>query len=321
MTDSPSISSNPSESTDPAVPASPAAGGVSWRRRLFFLVILFCAISSSLLALAFYNHNKGPSIDTRGATLTKLDAAIAQNDAWLKARAEGMESKRNPALIHMANEMSKLRPSPLLDRVVNDYRLLVGGHFWQRMVDPNANTAPLPARERNALMPYQRWFVYAMDPGGTPISDADKASLWDPEGHRGYELTHQLFAHYFYLFQNPHDEKTKRMIRHLGNRIALEADRDFKITDLSIQRILCLLMTGRPELVKPRWVERVLANQLDDGGWRFSWHGWGPGWRTLQNPRARSHQHPTVQAAWVIYLARYAFPEWIDKHYPASAQD
>jgi hypothetical protein len=216
----------------------------------------------------------------------------------------------------MANAMNALRPSPLLDRVVNDYRLLVGGHFWQRMVDPRANTAPLPAREREALMPYQRWFVYTMDPGGTPISDADKATLWDPHMHRGYDLTHQIFAHYFYLFQNPHDEKTKRMIKHLGNRIAIEAGRDFKVTDLNIQRIICLLMTGRPELVKPRWVERVLANQLEDGGWRYTWHGWGPGWRHLQSPWAESHQHPTIQAAWLVYQIRFAYEDWVKEYYP-----
>lgn len=173
----------------------------------------------------------------------------------------------------------------------------------------------LPPRELAALQSYRLWFAYAMDPIGIPISTAEKDALWDPHSHRDYDLTHQLFAHYLYLIQFPQDEKTLSLVRHLTQRIADEAHTDFKVTDLYYERVAFLLAAGRSDLVQPRWVERIIENQLEDGGWRWSWHGWGPYWLDPGNPMAASHEHPTVLAMWALYQIRYRYPEWIVKHY------
>ena len=54
-----------------------------------------------------------------------------------------------------------------------------------------------------------------------------------------------------------------------------------------------LLAAGRPDLVKRRWVERVLAKQEHDGGWIESWYGWGPRLFEvrLQKPRPAVSHH------------------------------
>lgn len=292
--------------------------GSSWKRRVFWVIIGGIALTSTLFSLAFYNHNRGPRLETEDDFGAALNRAIESSQEWFKANAEAMDADPNPAVLHMVKAMSGLQENPALTRVLNDYRLAHSDQFWLRIIDPNASTPPLTASERAALLPYQRWFAYAMDPGGSPISPAEKASLWNPNAYKGYELTHQLFAHYLYLFQFPQDEKTLRMVRHLSNRIAREADKDFKVTDLFVQRVAFLLMVGRTDLVRPRWVERIIENQLDDGGWRWSWKGWGPGWRMLGNPKAASHQHPTAQAAWALYQIQYRYPDWIKKHYGSS---
>jgi hypothetical protein len=77
---------------------------------------------------------------------------------------------------------------------------------------------------------------------------------------------HQLFALYLSRkFKGNTPELDRIMIR-VENRIAAEAAFDFRVTDLYLQRIAFLLAAGRPDLVKPRWVERALTAQQSDRG-------------------------------------------------------
>ena len=102
----------------------------------------------------------------------------------------------------------------------------------------------------------------------------------------------------------------------LCERVAAEAFWDFRVTDLYLQRVAFLLAAGRPDLVRPRWVERILSWQQEDGGWKSSWYScWGPGvfasrWG-LQVPNA----HTTVQGVWLFYMLKYRYPQWIVDNY------
>lgn len=193
------------------------------------------------------------------------------------------------------------------------------------MVLPHVDTERFTLQRVAGMAEYQRWFAYGVDPEGTPITDQDRASLWDAEQHQGVDLTHQLFAHYFYLLA-PHavakplhpDSERKKFMAQLALRIHQEATLDFRVSDLFLQRIATLLMIGRADLVEPRWVERVMTNQLADGGWRWSWKGWGPGRWSIGSPNSPSHQHPTMQAAWLLTQIRHRYPQWVDQHYPSD---
>ena len=98
-------------------------------------------------------------------------------------------------------------------------------------------------------------------------------------------------------------------------RIAAEAAFDFRVTDLYLQRIAFLLAAGRPDLVKPRWVERALAAQQSDGGWYYTWHGWAPTPYRYSISDEHSIAHATAQGMWVACMLRYRYPDWIDKNY------
>jgi hypothetical protein len=99
------------------------------------------------------------------------------------------------------------------------------------------------------------------------------------------------------------------------NRIAAEAAFDFRVTDGYLQRIAFLLAAGRPDLVKPRWVERALTAQQSNGGWYYNWHGWGPNPFTYTFSSGHSAAHSTAQGMWLTYILTYRCPEWMDKHY------
>ncbi|MBK7927299.1 MAG: hypothetical protein IPJ98_07325 [Bryobacterales bacterium] len=97
-------------------------------------------------------------------------------------------------------------------------------------------------------------------------------------------------------------------IRHLAERVAGEAVLDFRITDMYLQRVAFVLYAGHPDLIPPRWVDRVLSGQQADGGWNWAWYGWGPRFFHLRIPEDRSSAHPTVQGLWILHMLRYRYP-------------
>lgn len=140
--------------------------------------------------------------------------------------------------------------------------------------------------------------------------------MFDPERHISGSLTHQLFALKIYRdFQGATGE-LDRLIDHVCERIAREALVDFRVSDLYLQRVSFLLAAGRPDLVKKRWVERILANQRDDGGWTYPWYYWGPALFQFHTDIPRPTAHPTIQGLWTLYQIRYRYPDWITANYP-----
>ncbi len=139
--------------------------------------------------------------------------------------------------------------------------------------------------------------------------------MFSPDKFRMYDATHQLFALYIYRKFNGQTSELRSLMDRLEGRIATEATPDFRVTDLYLQRIAFLLAAGRPDLVKPGWIERALAAQQSDGGWRYTWHGWGPHLLSYTFSNAHSVAHSTAQGMWLTNMLKYRYPEWIEKNY------
>jgi hypothetical protein len=139
--------------------------------------------------------------------------------------------------------------------------------------------------------------------------------MFSPDKFRTGKATHQLLALYVYRKFNGHPAELERLMDRVENRIATEAAFDFRVTDLYLQRIAFLLAAGRPDLVKPRWIERALAAQQSDGGWYYNWYGWAPHPFTYTFSDDHSAPHTTAQGMWLTHMLKYRYPDWIDKHY------
>jgi hypothetical protein len=139
--------------------------------------------------------------------------------------------------------------------------------------------------------------------------------MFSPDKYQTGSATHQLFALYLYRNYNGSTPDLNRLIRRISVRIASEASFDFRVTDLYLQRIAFLLAAGQPDLVKRRWVERALAAQQHDGGWRYSWHGWQPKPFGFEFVDESSISHATAQGMWIVYMLKYRYPQWIEQNY------
>jgi hypothetical protein len=295
-----------------------------WLIRLSLAIVGLLVLAA---ALAVFNNNVSLSGQSRVGFADTLDRSLAASAGWtvnqfhsnasgeLLATDLGMEFANNPALLHMLVDTSAISGDPRLRDLTS--KIVVASRksrpsLIAKLVDPAIAGPPLNSAE---LEEYQRWFLHAMSPAGLPLSATEQADMFSPDKFRMYDATHQLFALYLYRKFNGDTPELRSLMDRLEKRIATEAALDFRVSDLYLQRIAFLLAAGRPDLVKPRWVERALAAQQGDGGWLYSWHGWGPHMFSYTFSRAHSLAHSTAQGMWLTSMLKYRYPEWIDKNY------
>jgi hypothetical protein len=295
-------------------------------RRLLRLSLAVPALLVLGIALSILNNNVSFSWLARADFMKDLDRSLAASTGWtisefssnssgkLIATDLGIEFVSNPPLMHMLVDCSAISGDPQLQqlssKIVAVYRSYAG--LWGKIVDPAiAGSNPVsPEKEE-----YLRWILHAVSPATLPLSDAELADMFSPDKFRMYDATHQLFALYIYRKFNGDTPELRSLMDRLEGRIAMEAAFDFRVTDLYLERIAFLLAAGRPDLVKPRWVERALAAQQSDGGWRYAWHGWGPHLFAYTLSDAHSVVHSTALGMWLTNMLKYRYPEWIQKNY------
>jgi hypothetical protein len=116
-----------------------------------------------------------------------------------------------------------------------------------------------------------------------------------------------------YRYYNGGSPELNSTINHLAEKVARDAHFDFRVNDSYPQRSAFILAADRPDLIRRRWIERLLDYQHPDGNWNCCWYGWCKGiFEFGTNPDT---EHTTVQAAWALYLLKYRFPQWTQQHF------
>ena len=287
-----------------------APGKSKRRRRVLRIIAAAVLIVLLITGGAVWWNNYSLTRPSSDELTRAMDAAVARGLAWLVAHEEDIVGHPNPALTRMLSDVSSLDANDVADGLVDRYMEKSGGLFWARLVDSSLATPPPPGWRAGGPQSYQRWIAHAISPAEVPLSDGDREALFSPVAHRTGTLTHQLFALVIYRQDQRYSEELSRLIDQLCERVAVEAALDFRVTDLYLQRVAFLLAAGRDDLVRRRWVERLIGAQRHDGGWAPDWHGWQPS--PFRFESEGSMQHPTVQAIWALVMLRHRFPDWAE---------
>jgi hypothetical protein len=285
------------------------------RRLRSALGIAFAALAILVAGILLYNNYslRSPS---RAVFDTQLDAALERATAWIAANPE--LSLKNPSVMYMISDMAQMSGDPRLQALLSEYhqRLLhpveLFDLVWIRIPDRHS-PVPLIGTAQIRGEPYERlWDAYAIAPDRVQISNPDHANLFSPSRYVWGVRQHQLLALIIYRDFNGGNPELDSTINYLSGKIARDAYYDFRVSDSYIQRSTFLLAAGRPDLVRLRWVDRILDNQMPDGSWKYCWYGWCRGIFefNMTNPG-----HPTVQAAWMLTMLKYRYPLWIAEHY------
>jgi len=177
-------------------------------------------------------------------------------------------------------------------------------------------TTPVPLLfGANAPVGFElRWDAYATAPDRLQLTPADRSDMFSTTKYVWGMRDHQLLALDIYRQFNGPSPEVDRTIGPVSEGVARDAFWDFRVNDAYYQRSAFVLGAGRPELIRSRWVERILDHQQPDGHWDFCWHGWCRGVLEF-SLNETDYGHSTVQAAWALYMLKYRYSDWIDQHY------
>jgi hypothetical protein len=304
--------------SQPATTADPALQSLepSRVRRLRSLPWIAFAALAILVACTLLYNNYSFGSQSRAHFDAQLEGALERATVWIMSNPE--LSLKNPSVMYMISDMAKMSGDPRLQALLSEYhqRLLHPAELfdlvWIRIPDRHA-PVPLISSAEMRSEPYERiWDAYAIAPGSIQIPNADHANMFSPTKYVWGIRQHQLLALIMYRDFNGGNPELDSTINYLSGKIARDAHYDFRVSDSYIQRTTFVLAAGLPDLVRRRWVERILDNQMPDGSWKYCWYGWCRGIFefNMSNPG-----HPTVQAAWALTMLKYRYPQWIAEHY------
>jgi hypothetical protein len=225
----------------------------------------------------------------------------------------------------MIGDMAQMSGDPRLHSFIETYlaspRVRIPGNapswYYAHWVDPSV-PLPIVSPLMVSHMSWQdRWFMFATAPDRVPLTPDDRADLFSPTKYSwGVRLHMQLIALDIYRHFNGPTPEFQAVINPVAEGVAHDAFWDFRVSDSYEQRNAFILAAGRPDLVKPRWIDRMLANQQPDGAWNYCWFGWCRGVLEFRLTDSAGDQgHSTVQAAWAMYQLKYKYPDWIKEHY------
>lgn len=301
----------------PAAAKKPKSG---WVVRLTKFAAIGLAILIALGAVAVLNNNYSLHKLSRKEFSAGLDRSLDTSTQWI---VQHPENYGNPPLMLMVGDMARMSGDPRLQNFVQQYlasnRVNIPGrpitYYYAHWANP-ALPAPLIPRDRlRELMWQDRWFGYASAPSQMDIPEFDHANLFSPTKYSwGIRLHLQLLALDIYRLFNGPSAELDAAINPIAEGVARDAFWDFRVNDAYYQRNAAILGAGRPDLIRSRWIERILDYQRADGAWNYSWHGWGRGVLEFKL-NENDYGHSTVQAAWALYMLKYRYSDWIAKNY------
>ena len=146
--------------------------------------------------------------------------------------------------------------------------------------------------------------------------------FFDGDRWQQRQLTHQLWA-LVHLRKNTEDTaRIDRLIEHICDRLTGQLVYEPAVVDIYIQKIAFVLFAGHPDKIKRRWLERVIENQGQDGGWNDRWFCFSS--RRKPHPNLKeppSDQHATVQGLWLLYQVKYRYPNEFGLSRPSPQSD
>ncbi|HYD92892.1 MAG TPA: hypothetical protein VEB18_00305 [Candidatus Paceibacterota bacterium] len=188
--------------------------------------------------------------------------------------------------------------------------------FSQELTDRFVSSSPTPVEQayflgfsdsnnfrvfEGKMEAYDRWLLSALACKIRSLPVGVEQELLAEDQGTGYDLTHRyLGLSYLEGLQCLAGEKhwKARELRTEAARSLYEAARaeSFTFSDLAVERAAFLLWGGHGSYVTHDWIDTIMRNQNEDGGW-----GASPG-ATISNP------HTTALAVWTLVQTTHACP-------------
>jgi hypothetical protein len=276
------------------------------RKAIISVLVLAVLIGVFGVGLLVYDNVSLVSDETFAE---QIDVAIERGLVWTETNKDKILERRNIGLLKMLGEIEHLRPTPVFSDIVSRFMAAPSRpRCWKRLVDPNW---PVDELELNETIKKEyldnKWVLYAMAPDKAQITPGEM-QLFEPRRWRGRELVHQLDALIILSKTKGNSEALDKLIEHLSNRLSNELVFDIGLVDIG--KVGLVLKAGFPEKIRRRWVERIVAGQLPDGGWDGRLLLFTSDSRpSLGFTAPPSNQHATIFALTALQMVKYQYPE------------
>jgi hypothetical protein len=288
-------------------------------RRLLIVALTGIAALVIVLGLLVVNNNYSLHRTSRQEFSSQTDQAIEATTKWITTHPDLLG---NPSLVFMIADMEKMSGDPRLRAMLDGYlhsRYVQNpkrpiSFVWARFADPQIHVPMLLAMDLGNIGFEERWDAYATAPDKVELTDADRADMFSPTKYTWGRRQHQLLALDIYRHYNGGSDQLNHTMNHLAEKVARDGYFDFRVNDSYYQRSAFVLGADRPDLIRSRWIERILDYQRADGSWAYCWYGWCRG---IFEFRFGDYApgHSSVQAAWALYMLKYRYPQWVEQHY------
>ncbi len=308
MTASPSLTPAPEKPSKPVV------------RRILTWLLAGGAALVLLFGVAVVNNNYSFTRPSKAEFNAQLNREIDSSTQWILTHPENYG---NPPLMFMIGDMAEMSDDPRLQQYVQGYlasnRVHIPGRpqtwYYARWAFPSLQVPLVPRGEVPYFSWQDRWFGFASAPDKVDLEPQDRADLFSPTKYSwGVRLHFQLIALDIYRRFNGPSPELNAAINPVAEGVAHDAFWDFRVNDAYYQRNACILGAGRPDLVRSRWIERMMDAQNADGTWNSCWHGWCRGVFEFKF-NDNDFGHATVQGAWALYQLKYRYSDWINQNY------
>lgn len=285
---------------------------------LLSIAIAWLALIVVTAALILSN-NFSIAHPSRAQFASNVDRAIDSSTQWISQHPEIMS---NPPLTFMVGDMASMSGDPRLRDMVARYmqsdRVRQPGDpitwFYARMVDGTTEVPRLTILDTRGTTWQNRVDAFAVAPQKVELTIAERNDLFSPTKFRWGSRYHQLIALDIYRYFNGDSPQLVTVITPVTEGVVNDQRFDFRVNDSYPQRLWAIFGAGRPDLVRERWVERLMSYQRSDGSWDYCWYGWCKGIVEF-HAEEQDSAHTTVQAAYTFYLIKYRYPQWIAEHF------
>jgi hypothetical protein len=292
---------------------------MSVTKRIFQFFAIAAIALVVFVAILILNNNFSLRSTSRAQFVSELDRSIEQSTVWMSNHPELMG---NVPLMFMVGDMARMSSDPRLrdivakfaesrrskepDRVITAYYICLA----EGTTDVPALTIP----DMDGLNWQDIVDAYAVAPHKVDLPVVYRDTLFSPTRFIWGKRYHQLIALDVYRYFNGTSPQLDAVINPVTEAVANDSRFDFRVNDSYSQRLWIIFGAGRPDLVRRRWVERLIGYQRSDGSWSYCWYGWCKG---IVEFRLGDFgpDHSTVQAAYALYLIKYRYPQWINEHF------
>ncbi len=288
--------------------------------RLLRWAAVAIAVFVIALALVLINNNFSLTHPSRAAFDARLDTELDSAITWIAAHPD--VSGTNPPLMYMVSDIEKMTSDPRLVPVLaanletlrHRYATDLFEPFWERFANAPSILPYLSPYQLRGQGFDQKFFVYGIAPDKVRLSDEDMANLFSLDKFVWGARHHQILGLIMYrAFNGSANQKVDDTLNKLVEKDARDQTFDFRVTDAYVQRNAFILAAGRPDLIRSRWIDRIMNNQRPDGSWSTCWYGWCRG--VFEFGTVRDPGHTTIQGAWALAELKYRYPQWVAEHY------